>query len=162
MPALSPADTMTLAPRGDQEIVCTREFDAPRAMVFDAYTRPELLKRWLLGPDGWSLVVCDVDLRVGGKYRWVWEKGDSRMGMGGEYREVKRPDKIVCTEVFDDPWYPGEGLTTVTLTERNGRTLLTTVMRYVSKEARDGVLKSGMEHGLKASYNRLDSVLSSR
>src|SRR5438477_10052042 len=157
---MSNADTLHIVPKGDHEIADTREFDAPRSMVFDAYTKPELLKRWLLGPDGWSLIVCDVDLRVGGKYRWVWEKARQQMGMGGVYREIVKGERIVATERFDEAWYPGEGLSTITFTERGGKTLLTTTLRYESKEARDMVLKSGMEHGMKASYARLDGVLS--
>src|SRR5947199_9939651 len=108
---------------GEREIVMTRSFHAPRHLVFDAFTKPELLKRWLLGADGWSMVVCDVDLKVGGKYRWVWrhdQRGDE-MGMGGTYREIARPDRLVSTEKFDQAWYPGEAVGTLVLVENARR-----------------------------------------
>jgi uncharacterized protein YndB with AHSA1/START domain len=148
---------------GEREIVITRAFDAPRHLVWDAHTKPELLKKWLLGPDGWELVVCDMDLRVGGKYRWVWrkEKIGKEMGMGGVYREVKAPERIVSTEKFDDPWYPGEGVGTLVLTEEGRKTKLVQTTLYESREARDGVLKSPMDEGLIASYDRLEKVLES-
>jgi uncharacterized protein YndB with AHSA1/START domain len=148
---------------GEREIVITRAFDAPRHLVWEAHTKPELLKKWLLGPDGWELVVCDMDLRVGGKYRWVWrkEKIGKEMGMGGVYREVKAPERIVSTEKFDDPWYPGEGVGTLVLTEEDRKTKLVQTTLYESREARDGVLKSPMDEGLIASYDRLEKVLES-
>jgi uncharacterized protein YndB with AHSA1/START domain len=148
---------------GEREIVITRAFDAPRHLVWEAHTKPELLKKWLLGPDGWELVVCDMDLRVGGKYRWVWrkEKIGKEMGMGGVYREVKAPERIVSTEKFDDPWYPGEGVGTLVLTEEGRKTKLVQTTLYESREARDGVLKSPMDEGLIASYDRLEKVLES-
>lgn len=152
--------TMQLSTPSDKEVQWMREFDAPREKVFEALVNPDLLRRWLLGPDGWSMPTCEVDLRVGGKYRYIWrhpEKGD--MGISGVYKEIKRPEKIVHTEAFDDPWYSGEAVVTTTLTDRGGRTLMTTTMLLASKEARDGVLKSGMEHGLEPSYARMDAVL---
>jgi len=147
----------------DREIAMTRVFDAPRKLVFDAHTKPELVRRWLLGPPGWSMPVCEMDLRVGGKYRWVW-RGDSdgsTMGIGGVYREIVAPERIVSTERFDEAWYPGEGLNTLVLVEEGGRTTLTQTMRYQSTEARDAVLKSGMEKGVAASYDRLAELLAS-
>jgi len=146
---------------GDRELVMTREFDAPRTLVYDAHTKPELVRRWLLGPDGWSMPVCEMDVRVGGKYRWVWrhDSNGSEMGMGGVYRDVTAPERLVATERFDEAWYPGEGLNTLVLVEKGGRTMLTQTMRYESKETRDAVVKSGMEKGVQASYDRLDAVL---
>ncbi len=139
----------------------TRVFDAPRQLVFDAHTKPELVKRWLLGPPGWSMPVCQIDLRVGGKYRWVWRKDDdgSTMAMGGVYREIVAPERLVATERFDEAWYPGESLNTLILVERRGRTTLTQTMQYESKDVRDAVLKSGMEKGVEASYDRLAELL---
>jgi len=145
--------------RGETELVITRDFNAPRELVYRAHTEPQYMKRWLFGPDGWSLDVCEVDLRVGGKYRWVWKKDDITMGAGGEYREIESPEKIVCTEMFDDPWYEGEAVSTVRLAENNGTTTLVNTMRYSSKEARDGVLASPMSDGMEICYNRLDSIL---
>jgi uncharacterized protein YndB with AHSA1/START domain len=148
---------------GDREIVMTRVFDAPRRLVYDAHTKPELVQRWLLGPPGWSLPVCEMDVRVGGKYRWEWrhDRDGTTMGMGGTYREIRAPERIVATERFDEAWYPGEALNTLVLAEQGGRTTLTQTMRYESREARDAVIKSGMESGVKASYDRLDEVLAS-
>ena len=146
----------------DREIVMTRVFDAPRDLVFEAMTRPELLRRWLLGPEGWTMPVCEVDLRVGGAYRYVWEKGDTRMGMGGVYQEIAAPERIVQTEVFDDAWYPGEAVNTTVLAEEDGRTTMTLTVLYQSKEARDGVLASPMEDGVAASYDRLAELLASQ
>ncbi len=153
---------LTVSTPTDREIVMTRVFDAPRHLVFEAMTRPELLKRWLLGPEGWTLPVCEIDLREGGAYRYVWQKGDTRMGMGGVYKEIAAPERIVQTEVFDDAWYPGEALNTTVLSEENGRTTLTLTILYQSKEARDGVLASPMEDGVGASYDRLADLLASQ
>jgi len=157
------AATLKVAAQGEKEIVMTRVFDAPRHLVFDAHTKPELVKRWLLGPPGWTMPVCEIDLRVGGTYRYVWksEKDGTTMGMGGVYREIARPERIVSTERFDEAWYPGEGVGTLVLTEKDGKTTLTQTMAYESRAARDGVLKSGMESGVAASYDRLEPMLAS-
>lgn len=151
---------LKLAANGDREIVMTREFNAPRKMVFEAWTKPELLRRWLAGPSGWTMTVCDIDLKVGGSYRYVWthEKGH-QMGMGGVYREVVPGELLVATEQFDESWYPGGAVTTTTLVEKNGITTVETTVRYDSKEARDGVLQSPMETGVAASYDRLEKLL---
>jgi len=152
---------LKLTTRGDREIVITRVFDAPRKLVFDAFTKPELVKQWLLGPDGWSMPVCEIDLKVGGKYRYVWrrDKDATEMGMGGGYREIVAPERVVATEKFDQSWYPGEAVGTFVLVEQGGRTTLTQTILYESREARDGVLKSGMEKGVVASYDRLAKLL---
>lgn len=153
---------LKLTARGDREIVMTRVFDAPRRLVYMAVTKPELVKQWLLGPPGWTMPVCEIDLRVGGAYRYVWRHTDGReMGMGGVYREIMPLERILCTELFDEAWYPGESLNTTTLAEQNGKTTLTTVMLYASREARDGVLKSGMEKGVAMSYDRLEQLMAS-
>lgn len=112
--------TFTISARGDREIVVTRVFQAPRELVFDAYTKPELVRRWLLGPDGWSMPVCEIDLRAGGKYRYVWrqDRDGKEMGMGGVYREVVRPERFVATEKFDEAWYPGEAVDTIVFAEK--------------------------------------------
>lgn len=157
------AAKLKVVAQGDTDIVITREFNAPRRLVFDAYTKPELVRRWLFGPEGWSFKVCDIDLRVGGKYRYVWRKestGDE-MGMGGVFREIKPPERLVSTEKFDDPWYPGEGVGTIVLVEQRGKTLLTQTVRYESRAARDAVLQSPMESGLGAGYDRLEELLTS-
>jgi uncharacterized protein YndB with AHSA1/START domain len=145
----------------DRELRMTRVFAAPRRLVFDAYTRPESVKRWLLGPVGWTMPVCEIDLRVGGKYRYVWrhEKDGREMGMGGVFREISPPDRFVVTEKFDEAWYPGEALSTVVLTERDGKTTLVLTVKYESKAALDAVLKSPMEEGVKAGFDRLEKIL---
>jgi uncharacterized protein YndB with AHSA1/START domain/effector-binding domain-containing protein len=159
--AIAHAGTLKLSALGEREIVMTREFDAPRPLVFDAFTKPELVRRWLLGPPGWSMPVCEIDLKVGGKYRYVW-KNDSKgttMGVGGVYREVSPPARTVHTEKFDEAWYPGESVITTVFVEEASRTKATMTMLYVSREARDGVLKSPMEGGVAQSYDRLAEVL---
>ncbi len=152
---------LTVAAKGEREIVMTRSFDAPRHLVFDAFTKPELVKQWLLGTAGWSMPVCEIDLRVGGKYRYLWrhDRNGNEMGMGGVYREIVKPERIVNTENFDEPWYPGEAVGTLMLTEERGRTTVTQTVLYASRDARDGVLKSPMESGVAASYDRLESLL---
>jgi uncharacterized protein YndB with AHSA1/START domain len=150
----------TISTAGDRDVVMTRVFDAPRRLVFDAMTRPELLKRWLLGPPGWTMEVCEVDLRVGGKYRYEW-KGPAaeKMGMGGVHKEVVAPERLVCTQLFDEDWTGGEAVGTLVLTEKDGKTLVTNTVRYSSPEAREAVLKTPMDQGMAAGYDRLAEVL---
>jgi uncharacterized protein YndB with AHSA1/START domain len=158
---MSRANRLSIEPVGEREIRITRLFNAPREMVFDAFTTPELMKRWLLGPDGWSLIVCDLDLKVGGAYRLVWknDKTGTTMGMGGFYREISRPARLVTTEKFDEAWYPGEMIDTAEFVERYAMTTYTSTQLYESREARDMVMKSDMESGLVASYDRLENIL---
>jgi uncharacterized protein YndB with AHSA1/START domain len=155
-------ETLKVTLPGDREIRMTRLFDAPRRLVFEALTKPELLKRWLLGPPGWTMPVCEMDLRVGGSYRFLWRAEDGKeMGLRGVFLEIAAPDRFVATERFDQPWYPGEARVTNALSEQAGKTTLTLTVRYESQAARDGVLKSGMERGVAASYDRLAEVLPS-
>src|SRR5262249_27691628 len=126
---------MTLDTPGDRIIEMSREFDAPRQMVFDAYTKPELVRQWLGVHNGIRMTVCEIDLRVGGRYRFVWERGDWKMGMGGDYRKVEKPARIVATERFDEAWYPGDAVDTVTFVEKAGKTTLLMSVEYASKEA---------------------------
>ena len=143
----------------DREIVMTRVFDAPRSMVFDAFSKPELLKRWF-GPRGWTLTTCEVDFRVGGGFRFILRGPDGKeMGMRGTYREIVPPERSVHMESFDD--YPGESQVAGVFAEQNGKTILTVTVLYESKEVRDAVLQSGMEHGAAESYDRLADLLSS-
>ena len=155
------AGKLTVKALGDREIVIVREFKAPRQLVFDAFTKAELVRRWLFGPEGWSFAVCEIDLRVGGAYRYVWRKESTgeTMGMGGVFREITPPGRLVSTERFDDPWYPGEGVGTIELVEQRGKTLMTQTVRYESRAARDAVLQSPMESGLAAGYDRLETLL---
>jgi len=145
------------------KIVMTRALDAPRRLAFDAFTKPELVKQWLLGPPGWSMPICEIDRRVGGAYRYVWRRDSdgSEMGMGGVCREIAAPERLVATEKFEQPWYPGEAVGTTVLVEQGGKTTITQTVLYQSQEARDAVLKSGMERGVAASYDRLAELLAS-
>jgi uncharacterized protein YndB with AHSA1/START domain len=153
-------EPLKILPRGDREVVITRGFAAPSKSVFTALTKPELLREWLLGPPGWTMPVCDVDLRKGGTYRYVWRNEEGvEMGMGGVYKEVRRPDYMIHTEQFDQPWYPGQAVITTILIEKDGITNLTGTVLYETKEARDTVLKSPMEKGVASSYKRLDDLL---
>lgn len=143
----------------DTEIAISRVFDAPRRLVFAAWTRPELIPRWY-GAHGWDIVECEIDLRVGGRWRFVW-RGPAGAGMAaqGVYREIVEPELLVYTEEFDDHWYPGESLVTHVLDEDAGTTTLTSTLRYESKEVRDLVIKSPMDRGVGEGYDRLDEVL---
>ncbi len=154
---------LTVTTPGDREIAMARVFDAPRALVFDAYTKCEYLTRWLGIFDTWSLDECSIDLRVGGTYRWHWTKAKTGavLGLHGVYREITIGERIVCTEIFDDAWYQGEALNTITFVESEGRTTLTQTMRYATKQARDGVLESGMTGGVTASFDALADLLAS-
>jgi uncharacterized protein YndB with AHSA1/START domain len=144
----------------DREIAMTRVFNAPRHLVFGALSKPELVKQWLFGPPGWTMPVCEIDLRVGGAYRFQWRGPDgTEMGTRGVFREIAPPERFVATERFDDPWYPGEALITYVLAEHGGKTTLTLTVLYESREARDGVLKGGMEKGVAMSYDRLEQLL---
>jgi uncharacterized protein YndB with AHSA1/START domain/effector-binding domain-containing protein len=147
----------------DREVEVERRFNALRPVVFGAFTRPELVRRWLLGPEGWTMPVCEIDLRVGGRYRYVWHKASTgeEMGMGGEFREVVRPERVVATEKFDDAWYPGEAVDTTVFVESGNDTVVTITVLYASREARDTAIRSGMERGMAAGYDRLEQVLSS-
>src|ERR1700682_5970327 len=105
-----PASLKVTTP-SDREIAVTRVFDAPRKLVFEALITPALLKRWLLGPPGWTMTVCELDPKVGGAYRYVWRKDDgTEMRVGGVIREIVPPDRLVATEKFDQSWYPGEAV----------------------------------------------------
>ena len=154
---------LTLTTPSDREIAITREFAAPRRLVFDAFVKPNLVRRWLLGPSGWTMPVCEIDFRVGGRYRFVWRRDSdgTEMGMGGVYREIAPPERLVATELFDEDWTGGEVVSTIVLTEHEGRTTLANTALYASKEGRDGALASGMMRGVEASYDRLDEVLAS-
>jgi uncharacterized protein YndB with AHSA1/START domain len=147
----------------DREIAMTRVFDAPRTLVFDAFTTPDLVKRWLLGPPGWSMPVCEIDLRPGGalRYRWRNEADGKEFGLAGTFREILAPERIVHTELFDEDWTGGETLVTTTFEERGGKTTVTMTVLYASKEARDKVLQTGMTEGVAQGFDRLAELLRS-
>jgi uncharacterized protein YndB with AHSA1/START domain len=151
---------LTAATPSDREIVVQRTFDAPRRLVFQAFTTPDLVKRWLYGPEEWPLMKVEIDFRVGGKCRYVWrhkEHGD--MAMGGTYREIVPPERTVHTELFDQDWTGGETVVTTLFEERDGWTTVTSTVLYSSKEARDNALKTPMLEGWGQCYDRLDALL---
>lgn len=155
------ARKLQLTTPSPREVVITRILDAPRHLVFKAYTTPELLKRWM-GPREWEMTVCEIDLRVGGRYRYVWRGPEGmEMGMGGVFREIARPERIVNTEAFIPPMYSGEAQDTMVLTEQGGTTTVTITVLYPSREARDMMLKTPMEAGMNAGFARLDELLAS-
>ena len=142
----------------DTEILITRRFDAPAALVFDAWTTPADVRRWW-GDEDHPLVVCDIDLRVGGSWRYVSKAADgTELGWHGTYREVARPDRLVSTEVFEG--YPdGEAMDTLTLRESHGVTTLEIRVQHTSQENRDGHVNSGMERGMQLTMNRLEDIV---
>jgi uncharacterized protein YndB with AHSA1/START domain len=155
--------SLQIRARGDREIVMTRVFNAPRTLVWDAFTKPELMKRWFYGPPGWSLAVCEVGKKAGDKYRYVWlGPGGVEMGMGGIVKEFVPPERLVATEKFDQSWYPGESVGSLVFTEKDGKTTLTQTILLESREARDIMLKSPMESGVSMNYDRLNEMLAGK
>ncbi len=152
--------TMTLSTPSDREIHMTRVFNARAAHVYQAFTVPALLQRWLGVHNGWTMPVCEVDLKVGGKYRYEWRGRDGmKMGMGGTFREIVPNQRLVATEKFDESWYPGEAIDTTTFVESAGKTTVVMAVLYDNKEARDAVLKTPMEQGVAAGFDALASLL---
>lgn len=155
----------------DLEIVMTRSFAAPRQLVWDAMTRPELVQRWMFAPPGWTWAKCEMDVHVGGKFHWAWNGPDGQLGLTitGEHRVVDAPNKIVHTELMQmgsgpdgDPMGPPwELLATLELSESAGKTYLKMSLLFPTKEGRDGALASGMEHGVAAGYDALERMLAS-
>ena len=155
--AANSASFKTTTP-ADNRIVLTRLFNAPRHLVFEAMSKPEHIKRWWGNlDDGYSVPVCEVDLRVGGKWRFVnrHPKGDAEFY--GVYKEIHPPGRIVFTEIYA-PFPDAESVVTATLSDENGKTRLNATSSYPSKEIRDMVLSTGMERGAGISYDRLDEV----
>ena len=164
MPTMIDKAQVTLP--SDREVSVARSFKAPRAMVYRAYTEPALVRRWLLGPPGWSMPVCEMDVRVGGHYRWRWrsDKDGTEFGFAGTFREVQPPSKIVHTEAYEpatirDGYPQSNAVVTVTFTEAAGVTTMTTVVDFGSKEARDAAAATGMTDGMEQSYQLLDRLL---
>jgi len=147
---------LKVATPDNRTIVVTRAFAAPRDLVFRAHTEPKLIKRWLLGPPGWTMPTCEIDLRVGGKYRYVWaHPTQAGFEIAGVYREIAAPERIVHSETFNG----GEAVVKATFAEKGGKTMLTTTMSFPGKGARDAALQTGMTDGMEQSYQRLDQVL---
>ena len=162
-------DTAQVTLPSEREVKVTRSFKAPRTLVYKAYTEPQLVQRWLLGPPGWSMPVCEMDVRVGGTFRWRWRNDEdgSEFGFRGTYRELQPPSRIVNTEGYEPGTvgggYPGEdAIITVTFTEDAGVTTMTTLMDFGSKEARDAAVATGMTDGMEQSYQLLDKLLNDK
>jgi uncharacterized protein YndB with AHSA1/START domain len=144
-----------------REIVLARDFAAPRPLVYAAWTRPELLRRWF-GARGWHLVHCEVDLRVGGAWRFVSQgPGGAQLAHGGVYQVVTAPERLVYTELYEDQSYPGETLIGHEFAEHNGTTTVTSTVRYATPEGRDRVLQYPMRRGVAEGYDRLAALLAS-
>ena len=152
----------------DHEVKVSRSFRAPRELVYRAYTTPSLVQRWLGGHPGWTMPVCEMDVRAGGKYRWRWrnEADGKEFGFHGTFREVDAPRRIVHMEYYDPGTFGGDmgngALITVELTEANGITTLRTLMDFGTKEARDAAMSTGMTDGMELSYQLLDQMLVER
>jgi uncharacterized protein YndB with AHSA1/START domain len=151
----------------DREVKVTRSFRAPRALVYRAYTEPELVRRWLLGPPGWSMPICEMDVRVGGRFRWRWRSDEdgSEFGFAGTFREVQPPSRLVHTEAYDPGsvggGYPDQdAIVDVTFEEEGGVTTMTTLIDFRTKESRDAAVATGMTGGMEQSYQLLDRLLS--
>lgn len=157
MPTMEQAATTFTTP-SEHEIAFTRVFDAPSRLVFDAWTSAELVPRWIMAPDGWTMTACDVDLRPGGAWRFEWRGRDGAViGMGGVYQEIVPGERLVSTESWGGHW--PDTLNTLVLSEAGGRTTITNTVRYPTREARDAALASGMARGVEASHDRLAAHL---
>ena len=157
---------LSIETEGDTHVVVTRRFAASPEAVYRAHTEVELVQRWMLGPDGWSMPVCEMDVRVGGQYRWRWrsDQDDKEFGFMGTFREVQPPSRLVHTEAYDPGsvggGYPGnDAIVTATFTEDNGITTVTTLIDFGSKETRDAAVATGMTDGMEQSYQLLDRLL---
>jgi uncharacterized protein YndB with AHSA1/START domain len=147
-------DKTSVTTPSDTEILMERTFDAPRELVWEVWTSPEHVPEWMLGPEGWTMPVCEVDLRPGGAWHFVWRKSDgTEMEMNGAYREVTPPERLVSTESWGGDW--PETINTVVLSEEDGATTVSQTIVYPSKEARDAALQTGMSEGASISLDRL-------
>jgi uncharacterized protein YndB with AHSA1/START domain len=160
MEAMTSSGTATVELPTDEQILITREFDAPKELVFKAFTTPELVRRWWHANRG-EMTVTEIDLRVGGKWRYVMvADGEVEVGFHGEYREIVPNERLVSTEVFEG--YPDEeAVNTATFTEVDGRTRVTILVQHSSKETRDAHINSGMEAGMQDALDLLEQVASS-
>jgi uncharacterized protein YndB with AHSA1/START domain len=145
---------------GDLDIVFTRMFNAPAQLVFDAHTRPNLVRQWMSDPEGWTMPACEIDLQVGGRFRYVWRRAGETADIviTGVFKEIAPPHRFVHTEIFEDDWTGGETLNITEFVEHDRRTTMTLTVRYSSSEARAGALATGMADGMERSYARLDTL----
>lgn len=158
MTTASKAGATTYTTPSDREMMSTRVFNAPRRLVFEAYTSPKHVPKWMLGPSGWTMPVCEIDLRPGGAWHFVWRRADgTEMEMRGVYREVTPPERLVSTESWGNDW--PETLNTLVLSEKDGKTTMTLTILYPSKEAREAANQTGMKDGMSLSFDRLEEHL---
>jgi uncharacterized protein YndB with AHSA1/START domain len=149
--------TATVTLPTDEQILITREFDAPRHLVYKAWTTPELVRRWWHADRG-EMTIAEIDLRVGGRWRYVMvANGGFEVAFHGEYREIVPNERIVSTEVYEG-MPDGEALDTVTFTEADGRTILTILVQHTCREHRDAHINSGMEDGMQDAMDLLEKV----
>lgn len=155
--------TLKVTTPTDLSVVMTRSFDAPARLVFTAMSKPEFIKRWLFLPSGWQMTVCEEDVRVGGKFHWAWAGPDGKtaMTMRGEYKDVVPNKKMSRVEAFEFEGAPNpcEQFATIELTEDSGQTHVKITVEFATKEARDGMVCSGMEHGVSTGYDTLERML---
>jgi uncharacterized protein YndB with AHSA1/START domain len=140
----------------DTQIQIKREFDAPRHLVYRAYTTPELIKRWWAGDRG-EVTIAEVDLRVGGRWRYVMAGDGFEVGFHGEFQEIVPNERLVATEVYEG-MPEGQAVNTLTLTEKDGRTTLSVLVQHQNQEHRDAHINSGMEDGMQESMDHLEQV----
>lgn len=164
-----PAEAQVTLP-SDREVRVTRQFNAPRQLVYDAHTKPELLQKWLQGYHGWDMPICEMDVRVGGKYRWQWKNREDgkTFGFFGDFTEVDAPERLAHNQYFD----PGELGTSMPvgdpceisldISDQSGVATLVCTMRFASKEARDGAIATGMTDGMEHNYKNLDEILKAK
>ena len=158
MTTTSEVGKTTFTTPSDREVAMTRVFDAPRELVFEAWTSPEHVPQWLTGPEGWSMPVCEIDLRPGGTWHFVWRQSDGTdMEMSGEYREIVPPERVVSTERWGGDW--PETVNTLAFDEQDGKTTVTLTVTYPSQEARDAAMATGMKDGADMSFDRLAQYL---
>jgi uncharacterized protein YndB with AHSA1/START domain len=158
--------TLEVTLPSDREVRVRRDFKAPRTLVWDAHTKPELVQRWMLGPPGWTMPVCEMDVRVGGSYRWRWKNVEDgkEFGFFGTFQDVDAPARLVHAENYD----PGDvggampsgepAIVTNEFTEAGGVTMLVVTMLFPSKQTRDGAVGTGMTGGMEIGYQRLDDM----
>lgn len=151
---------LTITTPTDTQIVITRQFDAPRHLVFACYTQPALIRRWLNGAEGWVMTECAFEARVGGKYRYVWQAPSGYvMDMGGTVREIEPVERVITAETYEDDWTGGETIVRLVLEEANQQTTLVNTITYSSREARDVALATPMAQGMEYGFTKLDTLL---
>jgi uncharacterized protein YndB with AHSA1/START domain len=159
MTTINVPDVFEFRANNHREIIIMRTFKASRHLIFSGLSQPTLISQWLGGPPGWSMSICEVDFKVDGHYRHVWKNAEGQVAaVNGVYHDIAQSERIVRSELFDPPWYPGGSIVTTLLSEKNTHTLLTTTIVYESNEAREVVLKSDMEAGMMMSYDRLATL----